>query len=65
MRVTPVQDASTNEYPFEIDKTNIFETLEGPIDPGMGKSSQVCFTLDTREDVASGYVKINFDFFIK
>ncbi len=65
VRVTPVQDASTNEYPFEIDKTNIFETLEGPIDPGMGKSSQVCFTLDTREDVASGYVKINFDFFYK
>ena len=31
VRVTPVQGMpSTNEYPFEIDKTNIFENTGGP-----------------------------------
>lgn len=59
VRVTPIQDASTSEYPFEIEQTNLFAVLDAPVAPGAPTS--VSFDLKTREDVSAGYTKMNFD----
>ncbi len=59
VRVTPVQDANTSEYPFEIEQTNLFAKLDAPL--ASGEPATVSFDLKTREDVSSGYIKMNFD----
>ncbi|MCH1984326.1 hypothetical protein MCG98_17295 [Ruminococcus sp. OA3] len=59
VRVTLLQEENTSDYPFEITKTNVFETLDLV---KQGNPDKVVFKLKTREDVSSGYKKINFVF---
>lgn len=56
--VSPVQSADTSSWPFEIETTNLYEEIEGELQSG--ETGAVTFPLTTREDVTSGYIKLEF-----
>lgn len=64
--VTPVLSGSVNEWPFEIDRTGYAEEISeipGSVnaEEAFANHRQVHYTFRTREDVLSGYYKLEFN----